>query len=95
MSLPLEVFELIRKLASAGKTIAKVVHDLVSACRYADHLVAMKAGAIVAQGEPGAVVTPELIRLLYHIDCELTQDPITGAPLLVNVRRADLNGRAS
>ncbi|WP_216642743.1 ABC transporter ATP-binding protein [Hydrocarboniclastica marina] len=90
-----EVFELIRNLASAGKTIAMVVHDLVSACRYADHLVAMKDGAIVAQGEPGVVVTPKLIRLLYDIDCELMPDPITGAPLLFNVRRADLNGRTS
>ena len=31
------------------KTVVMVVHDLSSACRYADHLVAMKAGQIVAE----------------------------------------------
>src|SRR5690606_33099374 len=31
----IEVFELIRQLAAAGKTIVMVVHDLSSACRYA------------------------------------------------------------
>ena len=83
-----EVFELIRNLAGAGKTIAMVVHDLVSACRYADYLVAMKEGEIVAEGLPAEVVTPELLRSLYHITCELMEDPITGAPLLVNIQRA-------
>ena len=65
-----------------------VVHDLVSACRYADYLVAMKEGEIVAEGLPAEVVTPELLRSLYHITCELMEDPITGAPLLVNIQRA-------
>lgn len=83
-----EVFELICNLAKAGKTIAMVVHDLVSACRYADHLVAMKGGKIVAEGSPAEIVTPDILRSLYHITCELMQDPITGAPLLINIQRA-------
>lgn len=84
----IEVFELIRSLADAGKTVAMVVHDLVSACRYADHLIAMQQGRIVAQGRPEEVVTPELIHVLYQITCDLLTDPATGAPIPVNIRRA-------
>ncbi len=82
-----EVFELIRRLAHSGKTVAMVVHDLASACRYADHLVAMKDGCIVAEGRPVDVVTPSLLQSLYHITCDLMEDPATGAPVLINVRR--------
>ena len=83
----IEVFELIRQLAARGKTLAMVVHDLASACRYADHMVAMKAGAVVKEGPPGEIVSPELVHTLYGVHCDLLEDPATGSPLLVNVRR--------
>ncbi|GAB2801068.1 ABC transporter ATP-binding protein [Halomonas shantousis] len=82
-----EVFELIRTLAATGKTIVMVVHDLVSACRYADHLVAMHAGNVVAEGAPRQVVTADLVRRLYGIHCTLLADPVTGSPILTNMRR--------
>lgn len=84
----IEVFELIRELAAAGKTIVMVLHDLANACRFADHLVAMRDGRIVAAGPPGEIITPALVRELYGIDCELFTDPNTGAPVLTGVRRA-------
>ncbi len=85
----LEVFELIRRLADAGKTIVMVVHDLASACRFADYLVAMSDGRIVAQGSPADVVTPELVRRLYNVNCTLISDPLSGTPVLTGMRRAD------
>ncbi|MCW4148850.1 ABC transporter ATP-binding protein [Halomonas sp. 18H] len=84
----IEVFELVRHLASQGRTVVMVLHDLASACRYADHLIALNDGQIVAQGAPAEVVTPELVRALYQVDCTLIIDPDTGSPLLANVRRA-------
>src|SRR5699024_9456962 len=84
----LEIFELIRELAATGKTIVMVVHDLASAWRFADHLVAMNAGAIVAEGSPRDVVTAELVRRLYGVDCTLIEDPATGSPVLTNIRHA-------
>ncbi|QJQ95889.1 MULTISPECIES: ABC transporter ATP-binding protein [Halomonadaceae] len=84
----IEVFELIRRLASAGRTIVMVVHDLASACRYADNLVAMLDGAIIAEGPPRDIVTPELVRRLYGIECTLIPDPETGNPLLAGIRRS-------
>ncbi|WIX32112.1 ABC transporter ATP-binding protein [Salinicola sp. JS01] len=82
----LEVFELVRALAAAGKTLAMVLHDLASACRFADHLVAMYAGRIVAAGPPREIVTEALVRELYGIECTLIDDPATGSPLLTNLR---------
>ena len=83
----IEVFELIRALAEAGKTIVMVVHDLSSACRYADHLVAMQQGRIVAEGKPVDVVTPRLVEELYGVSCVLLQDPHSGTPLIAGIRR--------
>ncbi len=88
----IEVFDLIRELAAAGKTIIMVVHDLAMAARYADHLIAMKGGEIVAQGSPKQVITPEILESLYGVHCDLLADPHTGAPILVNVRRAHYSG---
>jgi iron complex transport system ATP-binding protein len=86
----IEVFELIRGLAAAGKTVVMVVHDLSSACRYADHLVAMDNGKIIAQGPPAEVVTPELVHRLYGVHCVLLRDPLSGTPIIAGVQRAAL-----
>lgn len=84
----IEVFELVRDLACHGRTVVMVLHDLASACRYADNLIAMRDGHIIAQGAPAEVVTPDLVRELYQVECTLLLDPDTGSPLLANVRRA-------
>ena len=83
----IEVFELIKELSEQGKTIAMVVHDLASACRYADHIVAMKEGQIITQGSPKIVMTKELVLELYGIECDLIPDPMTGSPILINIKR--------
>lgn len=83
----LDVFQLIRDLAARGKTVVMVVHDISSACRFADHLVAMLDGGIVSEGPPKDVMTPELVRQLYGVDCVLVPDPMTGSPMLANLQR--------
>ena len=83
----IEVFELIRQLAAAGKTVVMVVHDLSSACRYADHLIAMHQGHIVASGTPQEIVTPELVEHLYGVRCTLLRDPLSGTPVIAGVSK--------
>ncbi|GHC60022.1 ABC transporter ATP-binding protein [Streptomyces flavofungini] len=79
-----EVLDLVRQLNhDRGRTVVVVLHDLNQAARYADHLVAMKAGRLVARGTPAEVVTEELVREVFGLDCVVIPDPVTGSPLVV------------
>ena len=60
-----------------------MLHDLNQACRYADEIIAMKNGAIIAQGPPEAIITSELVHEVFGIDCTVIDDPVTGAPMIV------------
>jgi len=48
----------------------------------------MKAGRIVAQGEPSAIITAPLVAEVYGLACEVIPDPQTGTPLVVPAGRA-------
>ncbi|MER7702049.1 ABC transporter ATP-binding protein [Kitasatospora sp. NPDC097605] len=79
-----EVLDLVRRLnVERGRTIVAVLHDLNQAARYADHLVAMRDGRIVAQGPPAEVVTAELVREVFGLESVVVPDPVTGTPLVV------------
>lgn len=73
--------------AARGTTIAMVLHDLNLAARYADHLVALRGGAVVAAGEPRAVVTADLVRQVFGVESVIVDDPVTGTPLVVPLGR--------
>ncbi|GAA1350327.1 ABC transporter ATP-binding protein [Streptomyces beijiangensis] len=79
-----EVLDLVRQLNhERGRTVVAVLHDLNQAARYADHLVAMKAGRVVAEGHPKEIVTAELVREVFGLEAVVVPDPVTGSPLVV------------
>lgn len=81
-----EVLDLLAALnETEGRTIVLVLHDLNLACRYAHHLVAMRDGAIAAEGPPAAVVTPSLVADVFGLPAEVIADPLTGTPLVLPV----------
>lgn len=65
------------------RTIVMVLHDLNLACRYAHHVVALSDQKIYAQGKPEDVVTEELVRDVFHLDCRIMKDPLYGTPLCI------------
>ncbi|MGW7156994.1 ABC transporter ATP-binding protein [Streptomyces sp. NPDC054887] len=76
-----------------GRTLVAVLHDLNHAARYATHLIAMRDGAVVAQGPPAEVVTAELVERVFGLRCQVVDDPETGTPLVVPAAR-QARGRA-
>ena len=80
----LDVLELLRTVnVEQGRTVVMVLHDLELAARYAHHLIAMAGGRIVAEGEPGEIVTEELVSSVFGVDALVTTDPLTGTPLVL------------
>ncbi|SDY94791.1 iron complex transport system ATP-binding protein [Micromonospora pattaloongensis] len=79
-----EILDLLRRLrVERGRTVVAVLHDLNQAARYADHVVAMRDGAVVAAGPPGDILTADLVREVFGLDCVVVPCPVTGAPLVV------------
>ncbi|TYB96151.1 ABC transporter ATP-binding protein [Micromonospora sp. WP24] len=79
-----EVLDLLHRLrVERGRTVVAVLHDLNQAARYADHLVAMRSGAVVAAGPPREILNAELVREVFGLDCVVVPCPVTGAPLVV------------
>lgn len=66
-----------------GITVVMVLHDLNLAARYADHLIVMSAGRIVAEGAPAAVITPETVRTAFGLESLVVADPVSGSPMVV------------
>lgn len=90
----IELLDLFATLNRKGRTIVAVLHDLNQASRYASHLVAMRNGTIVAQGNPEEIVTPEMIKSVFDLESVVIPDPITGSPLVVPHRRLGIERSA-
>ncbi len=76
----LELMALLRRLTrEGGKAVAAVLHDLELAAEWCDRLVLVANGAIVATGEPAAVLTPQRLSDVYGVDARVYRDPVTGA----------------
>jgi len=83
----MDVLDLLDDLNAAGRTIVMVLHDLNQAARYADTMIALRGGQIVAQGTPVQVMTPDTISQVFGLKAQVVPDPITGTPLCVPVGR--------
>jgi iron complex transport system ATP-binding protein len=84
MAHQLEVLELLQELnQNEGRTIVMVLHDLNQAARFADHLIALKAGEIVKAGTCEEVIQREVLREVFQIDAEIGRDPRTNKPMCI------------
>ena len=79
----IELMELLSALNRDGKTVTAVLHDLNQACRYGTHLIAMRDGAVIAEGAPRDIVTAELVEAVFGLSCVIIDDPIAHTPLVI------------
>ena len=79
-----ELLDLFARLnRDAGRTIIAVLHDLNQAARYADNLIAMKEGRVLAQGSPREIVTADLVFEVFGLRARIITDPESGTPLVI------------
>ncbi|MFC4004179.1 ABC transporter ATP-binding protein [Prauserella oleivorans] len=74
---------LLARLRKEGRTVIAVLHDINQACRFADHLIAMKEGRIVAEGAAADIVDAALVKEVFDLPSVIVGDPVTGTPMVV------------
>ncbi len=85
LSHQLDVLSLLSDLnKKQGRTIVMVLHELNNASRFADCMIGMKNGQVVAQGSPEKVITKENMKLIYNIDAEIVEDKKTNKPMYLS-----------
>lgn len=77
----LQLLELIHRVnRDFGMTIVMVLHDLNQASLYSDCVCMIQKGKIVKYGTSEEVMTRELIRQVYHVDCDINAHFKHGRP---------------
>ena len=61
----------VRRLASDGYTVIQSTHNPDQAYLCADRLLALKGGAVLAEGAPADIINERLIKELYNVDVKL------------------------
>ncbi|QDP99870.1 ABC transporter ATP-binding protein [Lysinibacillus fusiformis] len=80
----IEVLDLLFVLnQQQNRTIIMVLHDINLACRYADHIVTVRDRAVFKQGKPEEIMTTSLVKHVFDLECQITDDPIFGTPLCI------------
>jgi iron complex transport system ATP-binding protein len=82
------VFELLGRVARAGRAVLLVSHQLNLVARFADHLVLLHRGQVAAAGTVNDVMRAEVLERVYQWPVVVTRDPAVGAPALVPLRRS-------
>ncbi|AOW90204.1 ABC transporter ATP-binding protein [Streptomyces olivaceus] len=84
-----QLLHLLARLRDQGRTVVAVLHDINQACRFADHLVAMRDGKVVAEGSPGDIVDAALIKDVFDLPSVIVPDPVAGTPMVVPTLQGD------
>ena len=84
----LQVMNLLSSLKrERGMSVVAVIHDLNLAARFADQIVVLKAGEIIAQGKPKDVITPNNLAAAFNILARVIEDPVGKTPMVVPIRQ--------
>ena len=90
----LTMLGLLRELARGGLTVLAALHDLSLAASYADHVIVLSAGQVVAAGDPRDVLTPGLVRDVWGVEAHVLAHPTTGRPLIAYSEATDASTAA-
>ena len=77
------VLQQARRCASAGDAVLVVLHDLTLAAAYADRVVLLHQGQVVAAGSPEQVLQASVLSEIYNYPIEVFAHPESGEILVV------------
>lgn len=72
-----------KDMARAGATVVAVLHDLNLAAAYADNVVLLSDGKIVADGGAWDVLRQDLIERVYRQEVRILEHPVRGCPVIL------------
>jgi len=78
-----KTLQLIKNFTAKANSAIVVLHDLNLAAQFADKILLMKAGKVVASGKPNDVFTPEKISETYSFPCQICENPINKNPMII------------
>jgi iron complex transport system ATP-binding protein len=78
----LAVMALLANIAHGGTAVLAIVHDLVLAARFADRILVMDQGRLVADGAPREVITRERIAAVFAVEAEIIESAKGPLPIL-------------
>jgi iron complex transport system ATP-binding protein len=78
----IEVLQVVRELADAGKAVLVVSHDLVLAARFCDRMALLAEGAVLAVGPPAEVLTPAHLWAAFGVEADVVKGP-DGIPVVL------------
>ena len=78
----IDLVETARRRAGNGTAVVAILHDLNLAVRFADRIVVLHRGAIVADDIPQRTVTDDLVRKVFEVEVRV-QRHSDGTPLLL------------
>jgi iron complex transport system ATP-binding protein len=78
----LVVMELLARAAHDGGAVLAIVHDLALAARFADRVVMMERGRLVADGSAREVLTPQRIADVFAVEATIADSAVGPIPIL-------------
>lgn len=78
-----QTLKIAREFAAKGVAVLIILHDLNLAAQYADRILMLKNGQIVALGTPKNVLTSETIHQTFAVKVSIINHPHLDCPLIV------------
>lgn len=70
--------QILQTLKESGLTVLSAIHDLNLAAMFCDVIYVLDGQTIAAHGTPEEVLTEELIKNVFHVECAVSENPHTG-----------------
>lgn len=77
------ILELIKEFVQEGNSAVLVLHDLTLAAEFADKMLLLKKGKVVAYGETRKIFRTEYISTAFDFPCHIFKNPINSLPMVV------------